>query len=92
MLILYRRQSLRTPMKNNRTTHKASTRLDHLLSDLAEIQIRVNALPPLSDVEKAKLDNALAIEQLYNSSKVEGTTLTNAMIERAIHGRRLSSS
>ena len=50
------------------------------------------ALPSLSAVEKAKLDNSLAIDQLYYSSKVEGTNLTDTMIERAIHGRKLSAS
>jgi len=79
-------------MKEKRSIHNTSDKLERLISDLAAIQIKVKSLPPLSGVEKAKLDNALAIEQLYNSSKVEGSTLTNGMIERAIHGRRISSS
>ncbi len=78
-------------MKKKNLQNKTNN-LHGLLSDLADIQLRVNALPPLSDVEKAKFDQQLAIEQLYYSSKVEGSQLTNTMIERAIHGRKLSTS
>ena len=66
--------------------------LSALLSDLAKIQLKVKELPPLSGVEKAKFDQSLAIEQLYYSSKVEGSELTNTMIQHAIHGRKVSSS
>ena len=73
---------------------KLNTRrkVNRSISDLATIQLKVMALPSLSAVEKAKLDNSLAIDQLYYSSKVEGTNLTDTMIERAIHGRKLSAS
>jgi hypothetical protein len=78
-------------MKKRIVPH-TTNKLHELLSELAEIQLEVKSLPPLSDVEKAKLDQSLAIDQLYNSSQIEGTTLTNTMIERAIHGRKLSAS
>jgi Fic family protein len=78
-------------MKNKNITKKVA-RLQRSISDLAELQLKTNALPPLSDVEKAKLDQSLAIDQLYYSSKIEGTKLTNSMIQHAIHGRKLSSS
>jgi hypothetical protein len=80
-----------SPMTTNKTVKKG-TGLPRLISDLAEIQLKVNALPPLSGPEKAKFDNSLAIDQLYNSSKVEGTTLTDTMIEHAIYCRKLPSS
>jgi len=78
-------------MKKKNTFRKTGS-LRATVSDLAEIQLKSASLPPLSAVEKAKLDHSLAIEQLYYSSKVEGTNLTDAMIDRAIHGRRLSAS
>jgi len=78
-------------MKHNKLLH-TTNKLPGLLSDLADIQLKVKALSPLSDVEKAKLDQSFAIEQLYNSSKVEGTQLTDTMIEHAIYGRQFSSS
>ena len=78
-------------MINKKTLH-TTNKLHGLLSELAKIQLKVNSLPPLSDVEKAKLDQSFAIEQLYYSSQIEGSKLTNTMIQRAIHGRKLSSS
>ncbi|MBI2406296.1 MAG: hypothetical protein HYV25_01810 [Candidatus Harrisonbacteria bacterium] len=63
-----------------------------VLPDLVDIQIKVEKLPPLSPVEKAKFDHSLAIEQLYFSSKLEGTNLTGKMIEDAIHGSRFPTS
>lgn len=62
------------------------------LTTLVDLQLKVRELPPLSSVEKAKLDQALAIDQLYYSSKVEGTTLTTEMIDKAIHGKKLSAA
>jgi hypothetical protein len=57
---------------------------------LVALQIQAEKLPPLSDVEKAKFDHALAIDQLYYSSKLEGSALTKKMIDEAIHGEELS--
>lgn len=78
-------------MKKKSASH-LNKELHGLIADLADLQLKVKSLPPLSGPEKAKFDNALAIDQLYYSSKVEGTTLTDAMIEHAIHGRKLSAS
>jgi hypothetical protein len=66
--------------------------LQALLSRLADVQLEVKDLPKLSSVEKAKFEHALAIEQLYYSSKIEGSTLTDAMIDKAIHGEEFSPS
>lgn len=63
-----------------------------IVSDLVDLQIKVEKLPPLPDVEQAKLDQSIAIDQLYYSSKLEGTNLTNTMIENAIHGEGASAT
>ena len=58
------------------------------IGKLVDLQLETQKLPPLSDVEKAKFDQALAIDQLYYSSKLEGSALTKKMIDRAIHGNK----
>ena len=63
-----------------------------ILSKLVEMQLRVEKLPPLSSVDQAKLEQSMAIDQLYYSSKVEGTHLTNEMIDKAIHGKEISAA
>jgi hypothetical protein len=82
--------------KNGKHVLKSKTRkvrtLMGLLGNLVEIQERINNLPPLSVVEKAKFEQEIAIEQLYNSSKLEGNHLTEKMIEKAINGPRVSPS
>jgi Fic family protein len=62
-----------------------------ILGRIMDIQDKLAKLPPLSSVKKAQLEQSLAIEQLYYSSKLEGTTLTEKMIEHAIHGPELSA-
>ncbi|OGF62545.1 hypothetical protein A2662_01975 [Candidatus Giovannonibacteria bacterium RIFCSPHIGHO2_01_FULL_45_33] len=64
-------------------THK---KFDNFLDKLVEEERKTNALPALSSLDKAKLDHEIAIEHLYYSSKIEGTTLNNTRIEKAIHG------
>ena len=59
------------------------------IGKLVDLQLETQKLPPLSDVEKAKFDQALAIDQLYYSSKLEGSALTKKMIDKAIHGKKL---
>jgi hypothetical protein len=59
-----------------------------LINDLVDIQIKLEALPTLSDLEKAKFDQLFAIDQLYYSNKLEGTILTKKDIDEAIHGKR----
>ena len=66
--------------------------LDKVLSALIDIEGAIEALPPISAVEKAKLDQSIAIDQLYYSSKAEGTHLTEKAIDKAIHGKAVSPS
>ncbi len=63
-----------------------------LLSKLVDLQLETLKLPQLSIVEKAKLDQAFAIDQLYYSSKLEGSILTKEMIDKAIYEKKLSAS
>ncbi|MDP1688603.1 MAG: hypothetical protein Q8L47_00530 [bacterium] len=74
-------------MKKQKIT-KRKTSLERLL----DLQLESQKLPQLSPVEKAKLEQAFAIEQLYNSSKLEGSSLTTKMIDRAIYGKKLSAA
>lgn len=67
------------------TKKQTKSQLDKTLLDL---QIETNELPQLSPVEKAKFEHTLAIDQLYYSSKIEGTTLSKEMIDKAINGKR----
>ncbi len=65
------------------TTRKT---FDNLLDKLVEKERKINDLPALSSLDKAKLDHDIAIDHLYYSSKIEGTTLNDKRIEKAIHG------
>lgn len=56
------------------------------MSKLVDLQYQAQELPRLSCVEKVKLDHSLAIDQLYYSSKLEGSTLTKGGLEQAIYG------
>jgi hypothetical protein len=56
------------------------------LEKLTALQLEIEKLPKLSPVEKAKLDSSIAIDQLYNSSKIEGSTLTEEAVEKAVFG------
>lgn len=62
------------------------------LGKLVDLQLEAQSLPQLSIVEKAKFDQSLAIDQLYYSSKLEGSALTREMIDKAIHGKKLSAA
>ncbi len=62
--------------------------LDKIISSLITIQDNIEKLPPLSSVEKAKLEQSIAIDQLYYSSKLEGTTLSERMIADVIHNEQ----
>jgi hypothetical protein len=70
------------PVVREPTTHD-------LISQLVQADDAARAMPPLSDLEKATLEQELAIEHLYYSSKIEGTTLKEPMIEQAIHASEL---
>ncbi len=65
---------------------------EKLMEKLVDLQLEAKKLPQLSAVEKAKLNQSLAIEQLYYSSKIEGTTLTTEMINDAIHGKKITAA
>ncbi len=59
---------------------------------LLDLQLESEKLPKLSPQEKAKLEQSFAIDQLYYSSKLEGSSLTTEMIDRAIHGKKFSAA
>jgi len=65
------------------------TTLDTLLSKLVAVDSEIKKLPPLSAVDKVKLEHDRDIEHLYYSSKVEGTHLTDQRLEKAIYGSAL---
>ena len=69
-----------------------STKAKSPLEKLVELQLKARNLPSLSHIEKAKLDQSLALDQLYYSTKVEGSNLTKEMIDRAIHGKEFSAA
>jgi hypothetical protein len=67
--------------------------LSSVLSYLVDAHNEIEKLSPrVSSVEKVKLENSIAIDQLYYSSQLEGTHLTKEMIEAAIHGEDGSAS
>ncbi|MEJ0053261.1 MAG: hypothetical protein WDN10_00840 [bacterium] len=74
---------------NNRKRVPAS---DALISKLVQLEIEISKLPRLSPLEQAKLNNGRAIEHLYYSSKLEGSSLSEKKIEHAIYGRRISAA
>ena len=58
----------------------------NIFEELTAIQLKMEKLPKLSPSEKTKLDSSIAIDQLYNSSKLEGSMLTEEAIEKAVFG------
>jgi len=58
---------------------------EDLLEKLLNLQLESRKLPELSPIEKTKLEHNFAIDQLYYSSKLEGSSLTNEMLDGAIH-------
>lgn len=75
-----------TKYKTTKNKIKAS------FSKLIDLQLMTQNLPQLPPVEKAKLDQTFAIDQLYYSSKLEGSVLTTEMINKAIHGKTFSAA
>lgn len=51
--------------------------LDTILSSLVRVDADMRKLPPLSPVDRVKLEHERDIEHLYYSSKLEGTLLTD---------------
>jgi hypothetical protein len=62
------------------------TRLDKEMELLVKLQRETEKMPPLSELEQAKFEHSLAIDQLFYSSKLEGIELTKQMIDTAIYG------
>ncbi|MEK7572351.1 MAG: hypothetical protein AAB493_00645 [Patescibacteria group bacterium] len=62
---------------------------DKNMSRLVDLQLEASRLPDLSHIEKTKFDHLLAIDQLYYSSKLEGSHLTKSGLEQAIHGKNI---
>lgn len=77
-------------MKNTPTKKILTSEL--LLDRVLAIESSLSKLPPLSTLEKAQLDQHRAIENLYHSSKLEGTNLTQKRIDQAIYGQELSAA
>ena len=70
---------------------KIKTKIDKsekIVASIIEMQKKIERLKPLTPVESAKLEHSIAIEQLYYSSKIEGTNLSEKAIDKAIHGKR----
>ncbi|HUY69818.1 MAG TPA: hypothetical protein VMU70_02295 [Candidatus Tyrphobacter sp.] len=65
-------------------------KIEKQIGRLVALQLETQKLPPLADVEKAKFDQALAIDQLYYSSRLEGSALTKKMIDKAINAKKFS--
>jgi hypothetical protein len=62
------------------------TRFDKEMELLVKLQRETEKMPPLSELEQAKFEHSLAIDQLFYSSKLEGIELTKQMIDTAIYG------
>ena len=71
---------------------KKKKKIDINVSKLVNLQLEADRLPALSYVEKTKFDHSLAIDQLYYSSKLEGSNLTINDLEKAIHGKIISKT
>jgi hypothetical protein len=62
--------------------------IDTRIAELVALEKNLQRLPPLTDLQKAKMEQSMAIDHLYYSSKIEGTNLTKARIDKAIHGHQ----
>lgn len=78
-------------MKKN-ITIKKETPSERILKQVVTIESAINKLPELSILEKAQLEHDRALENLYYSSKLEGSTLTQKRIKQAIYGQELSAA
>lgn len=75
-----------------KTTTKRVAPSDRLLEQVLTIESALNKLPRLSVLEKAQLEHNRAIENLYYSSKLEGSNLTQKRIDQAIYGQKFSAT
>ncbi len=74
------------------TTIKRIAPSERLIEQVVAIESTLSQLPQLSILEKTQLNNHRAIEELYYSSKLEGTDLSKKRIEQAIYGKELSTT
>lgn len=65
---------------------KTQSNTGRWLRRLVDAEDSLRKLPPLTSLQRAKLDHARAIDHLYYSSKIEGTNLSEWRLEKAIHG------
>lgn len=78
-------------MKKNASIKK-TTASERLLEKVVAIESVINKLPGLSILQKTQLEHDRAIENLYYSSKLEGTNLTQKRIKQAIYGKEFSAA
>ncbi len=70
----------------NKTTRSTTAQL---VDKLIKEQAKLNTLPPLNELEKAKFEHSIDIDHLYFSSKLEGSNLTKKQIDQAVHGTEI---
>lgn len=69
-----------------------SRNIDPQISKLIQIEQALKRLPPMTDLQRAKFENGMAIDHLYYSSKIEGTHLSKERIDKAIYGQGVSQA
>jgi hypothetical protein len=60
---------------------------EQLVDTFITTEQALHKLPELSPVEKVQLEQEIAISHLYNSSKIEGTTLNEERLGKAINAQ-----
>ncbi len=75
--------------KVNKMSEKKDRSLSRIFDDLLHEERSIRNARPLTEIEKAKFEQEIAIEQLYYSSKLEGSHLTSDAIAQAIHGKEV---
>jgi hypothetical protein len=78
-------------MKKNKVLKKKN-QLSSLLSEVIDIEKRINKLPDLLPLKRAKFEHGMALDHLYYSSKIEGTHLSEKRLEKVIYGEGISTS
>ena len=61
---------------------------ENLIKEFINKQEQAENLPELSDIEKVKFNQELAIDHLVNSSKIEGVDLKQLGLSKIIHASR----
>jgi len=73
------------PKTMTRKLHSKISSSDKLITKLVNTEQILKKLPPLSPLDKAKLEHSIAIDHLYYSSKIEGTILNDKQLGNAIY-------